>query len=647
MLGASSQGLGLSLPVVCVRRQARLFLQDSTIPQCQIRRCITSTSAPLVFGHDVQTVKDNTRDDKERQGARSAQYNEDQGMVKTMFSVALQSNTKHGARLSAFPNLHLHGAESSSSTCQNLTRRRPDVGKELDAFPEQPVVSCPSGRSLSTVKQIRWRGYLDTQKHSSAISVVGGTREDALHTKIDATGVIAARDKLLRVLESTVSAPEAWDAYTTLCNMIPDNHDVANEPFIPFAHLHRLCRLLSSNRPKTHLQFLRLLSASNFIRGTGGRIHLHEWNAIIDHAGKGWRKVRPEDWESALSLYNDMINGHPPGTMLDGSIPASEDDKIHALKPDVYTFNSLLNIAVEITEPSAVRRVTALLDEAGITPNRITYLTLLKYYGRTGHMSGVRSTILRMKEQGLELGLDGINACMWAYGQNGRHDLVKSVYRLLRHNMSPEQDMGVHDDPLALAQHLEEEEYVRGLGDLTPDETTFATVIQIMAYHGDLFTTLNVFIDMLVFFPVLPNTGVERDDPPIAVTLMNTVFRAIFLGFSRHGIPPLQDEKSLPPRLRISNPPGRPRWSLQNLQTVFDVFLNLPKEVRASRATLHWIMQAFDTTSGNDEVILREAWKRLDERFGMCWVAPTNRLATWKRRLFPEIGGDFVQNVIY
>jgi hypothetical protein len=55
-------------------------------------------------------------------------------------------------------------------------------------------------------------------------------------------------------------------------------------------------------------------------------------------------------------------------------------------------------------------------------------------------------------------------------------------------------------------------------------------------------------------------------------------------------------------------------------------------------------MQAFDATSGQDEDKLREVWAILDAklgaRFEAHWVAPTNRLAAWQRRLFPERDED-------
>ncbi len=352
----------------------------------------------------------------------------------------------------------------------------------------------------------------------------------------------------------------------------------------------------------------------------------------------------PEDWEIALSLYNDMVNGRIPGAELHGQVQLSESNNLHAVKPDVLTFNTLLNIAVKTKQVSAVRHTLALMTEAGINPSRVTFLTLLTYHGESRQMSGVRSTILRLKDHGHELGLDGINACMWAYGLNGRYDLVKIVYRLLRHNISPEEtDGGLLD----LARNIEDEEFISVPGDIKPDVATFTTVIQIMAYRGDLPTTLSVLDDMCALLPARPAAQSQYNEQQLPGTssALNGVFRAIFLGFSRHGIHSTQSVKLLPYHLRISNPPGQPHWSLQTLQTVFDTFITLPPDVKASRSTLYWIMLAFDITSSKDQIILREVWKKLDERFGMCWFGPSHRLMAWRKRLFPEASGDDVPGV--
>ena len=605
MLRASSQGLGLPLSVIHVHRRVRLL---------EHVRAVWSTNVALTLGHGSQR----TKDQKRRQNVQITQ-----GIVE-------KENTEPDSALS---NLLLYDAASPNTT-QN-SALHPARSKAVDSFLEELAASFPS-----------------VESHPPVVNTIGWNRNTMARKLV----VVDAQTKgggdicrkMLAVLGTTASPSEAWDAYTTLRHMIPDGYIMTGQQFIPFVHLHRLCRLLSASRPKNHMLFLRLLSILNYIRSTGGRIHRYEWNTVIDYAGRGWRKILPEDWETALSLYNDMVNGRTPGaqchvqvhlTEMDdlhsvgaeprGQVQLPGSDNLHAVQPDIFTFNILLDIAAETKQVSAVRHTLALMTEAGIDPNRMTFLILLKFHALSQQMSGVRSTVLRMKDQGHELGVDGINACMWAYGLNGRHDLVKSIYRLLRHNASPGE---MADDLLlALSRDIEDEALICVPSDIRPDGATYTTVIQIMAYHGDLFTALNVLSDALACLPARPG-------PRLLV--LNGVFRAIFLGFTKHGISPIQDERSLPPPLRISNPPGQPQWSLQNLQKVFDIFMNLPEDINASRTMLHWIMRAFDVTSGRDKVILQEVWKKLDKRFGMCWVASTNRLAAWRAMLFSETSGD-------
>ncbi|PFH52575.1 hypothetical protein AMATHDRAFT_139626 [Amanita thiersii Skay4041] len=446
------------------------------------------------------------------------------------------------------------------------------------------------------------------------------------------------RRRCLEVLERSFIPEEAWDAYVTLCNLVPEDRGLFDGRFIPFAHRHRLCRLLSSNKPKTHPHFLRILSVLAAIRGARGKIHLHEWNILIDHAGQGWRRPGFDDWETAFSFYNDMTTGRPPGSTL--MEPNIEGDINHVVKPDTYTYTILLNIAVSTMRLSAMRQAADIIHAAKLSPNKVTHLTMVKHSTLMKQLHGVRSTLLRMQDAGLKLGLDGINACMWAYGRNGQLDIVAMIYRLLRHNTIPEDNVEEQDGISTVTRFLEDEEYITIAPDIKPDQATYVLMIQVMAYHGNLSATMHVFMEMLTYLHMSPNDGIEesKDDSTIIVDyeLMNATFRAIFLGFARHGIPRVKSRKQLSSQQKLANPPNQPNWTLANLKTVFDTFTSVSPDLVPSRSTLHWILSAFEKASGSDESLLRTVWKKLDDKYGMCWVAPTNRLDRWRTRLFPD-----------
>ena len=452
----------------------------------------------------------------------------------------------------------------------------------------------------------------------------------------------AWRRSLLQTLATSQSVTEVWEAYSNLLYS-PDDAAIG-EPRVPFVHMHRLCRILARHRPKTRKQFLRLLSVLTAIKEAGGEIKLHEWNALIDGAGKGWRRTSINDFRTSLGIYQDMITGRVPGKSSARDQGDENELRTSPVIPDIYTYTTLISLASRTLHANAFSYATSLLASSGLAPNRITHLSLLTYFTFTKQLSGVRSTLLKMQEQKLELGLDGVNACLWSYGHNGRVDLVMMVYRLLRHNVSPEIYVG-EDDVASVARRLRVEEHIVIPPDMKPNEVTFTTVIQILAHHGNLSATLSIFMDMLssqnleMGAPLVPDANGILKPTPYSPTL--PVFRAIFLGFSRHGVCLMKDGTA-PPRFRTANPLGQPAWSLANLQALFDTFLILPDHIVVSRSMIYWIMVAFEKTSGNDVTLLRQIWKQLETRFKRPRYGPNNRLGRIQSKLFPKEVGRFV-----
>jgi hypothetical protein len=83
-----------------------------------------------------------------------------------------------------------------------------------------------------------------------------------------------------------------------------------------------------------------------------------------------------------------------------------------------------------------------------------------------------------------------------------------------------------------------------------------------------------------------------------------TAFRAIFLGFARHGI--------VTPSTIASE------WTLPTLEALFVRFLEL-EDSRPRENTLFWLVSAVARTSGNDADVLRGVFERVEGRFGYVW----------------------------
>ncbi|CAA7259477.1 unnamed protein product [Cyclocybe aegerita] len=425
----------------------------------------------------------------------------------------------------------------------------------------------------------------------------------------------------------THSVDEAWHSYVSLIEIISSTPYVYEHvDHIPLPHLHRFCRLLARHQPKTHRQYLRLLAVMTYIRHCGGILQQFEYNALVHLAGTGWRKTRVEEVTHAMSVFNDLRAGRLPGSE---GFPTLETDQRSRLQPDIYTFTSLLSLAARANDTSALRNISGLMTKAGLLPNRITHLSLLPHFTSAKNLGGLRMTLQRMRSRDMALGLDGLNACIWAYGRCERLDIAMGIYRLLRNSVIPEAYRGPGDIQETVAQL--EEEYIVVEPDIRPNKVTFITIIQLMAYSGQFRAAINVFYDMLSFdnveegAPLFPDESGQLKPAPYRASF--AVYRAIFIGFSKYGVPPA----------RLNNQ-DELDWTLDNLTALFERFLTLPKERDLSPALVHIVLAAFNTTSGSDDDAIRKAWIAMDERFGIVFrkANSDSRLVRLKARLFPD-----------
>ncbi|PBK72896.1 hypothetical protein ARMSODRAFT_953305 [Armillaria solidipes] len=428
----------------------------------------------------------------------------------------------------------------------------------------------------------------------------------------------------LHVLASTQSETEAWASYTQLLKLPTPESFPADVP-IALPNLHRLCRLLSRSKPKNRTVFLRLLSVMYLIYRSGGQLQVFHWNALIDCAGKGLRKPRMEDFKLALDVFTDMITGKPPGATYSPSEYRAMPGLGQPIEPDIVTYTTLLNIAAKTLQGHALRQATSLLRSSGLAPNRITHLCLMAYYTSTRDLNGVRSTLIQMHSRGLELGIDGANSCMWAYAHR-RLDIVRDIYRILRHSIIPEPNV---EEIASLKRKLEEEETIIIPEGMRPNEITFTSMIQCMAYNGDLDAALDAFYDMMTTDNVEVGAALQPDADgvlkPVPYNATHAIYRALFLGFARHGDHMVD---GLASRLQQKRP-----WSLDALQSIYDTFIMMPGDDVPTKTTIYWLMVAFNKVSGQDLVCMRQVWTEMVERFNGPWGGPDNRLQRMHRSL--------------
>lgn len=543
-------------------------------------------------------------------------------------------STQLPCRLLRNPALARLSRSRISSTLQSVPEERNGSGSciasaqgsNVHLLPSRPTVST-NGTPYSTHPSVLSRmpalpADKNSVNHLVGIDSLSDTQDHQQHGRVpriqrphrapDHTKRKCPAQKrrtLLWLMLTSKSPDRAWAAYRELlsCRVV-----------IPHHLLHRLVRLLASIKPRTRTVHLQLLSVLKTLQTNRGQVRLWEWNTLIDSAGKQWHKTRLEDYENSLDIFNKK-GVLPTGnaTSAGEALNAEIDSCVTQQEPDIWTYNILLSIATRSNLPLTVRHASSLLRASGLPPNRYTYLCLLRYFAVREDLRSVRSTLHKMKQQGMEVGLDGVNACLWAYARNGRFDVALRVYRVLCSNVKPTPNLGEHNID-------EDSGYIRdtvgldALDGLEPDAITYTMMIQTLAYHGDLRNALSVFVDMLS----TPNreAGARTDDTTDSVCYKPSMaaFRGLFLGFARHGRN--QEHRTVVAEpIAALFPSSQASWDQDTLETVFAAFLQLPSLPKPTDRLFYWVLVAFDKTSGHDTAKLREVWTKLETKYGDGW----------------------------
>ncbi|TFK56173.1 hypothetical protein OE88DRAFT_1673415 [Heliocybe sulcata] len=385
------------------------------------------------------------------------------------------------------------------------------------------------------------------------------------------------RGRLLKRLSDAKTLDDAWDAYL-------DRRSIPDPPPMSLSYLHRLAALIASVSPRTRARFLQLYSVFSSIERAGGTPFLWERNALMDFA--------------------------VPDNSDDDNRPDTTQQQHGAeIQPDVYSHTTLLNIAGRTKESGAMRHARKLFRLSQIVPNRITHLVMLRYFTSLNDSKAIRHTMSLLLDLNITLDIAAINAIIWAFAKTGRLELAWNIYRVLRCHLMPEEGTAEEDGEdihVINARLLQNRMSIpRGM---VPDHVTYHIIIQACVYHGDAVRALQTFIDML-------STTIRRpsvhDEEPRTFPPTMTAYRAFFHGFALHGPSPTAPD-SIAPFVTKGD------WNLQNLELIFENFLELPDGMPSHR-TVWWIIVAFVRTSNADVDKLRSMWSRLENRFPGHW----------------------------
>jgi len=447
---------------------------------------------------------------------------------------------------------------------------------------------------------------------TSDVSDIPREQSTTQSNEVDDTLRESSERGLKRIIHTSNNLDEVWEAFRILIEYKPPPDSIlVNEDF------KRIFAVLCNQKPRTRSIFLKMMEICNVTHAMGFEMELWQWNAFIDASAKGFHSVREEDYETALGVYNDLRRKHNSKSGRD-----ELDTLVEMEEPgDIVTFTTLLSIAFQTRSSTLVQHASKLLEYSQLPPNRITELAVIPYLTRSGEYHAVKSVIENVHAKGMEVGIDGLNALMWAYAYNEAVEYPLGIYRTLRSNV-------LESIP---APELEKVDVVTNIGEyviprnLAPDRATYTLLIQALAYHGYFVLALEVFRDMIVL-PKPPAMSYRYRNAPseyLPSAHLIPVYRALFLGFSRHGQPePNANQKPAKPLPEFATqlavrqkPKGLTPWNVHNLQIIFGMFMESVGDCIPNNRTLFWILKGFARTSRNSLKKMKDVWNILSARF--------------------------------
>ena len=508
--------------------------------------------------------------------------------------------------------------QSSSTHLQNIVgeegRRVEGEYRQVDTKGKKPAMmngfpsqDANSRQSLTSMTQAR------QELVSVETPVVVSRNEEEL----------AIRKECLQeqgLIQRTKSIEVAWDAYKRLLALEEEYIEAGNSRHIVFVRqqtLYKLSRLLASSKPHTRQTFLRLLAVLSRVRKQGGSIKLWQWNAVIDCAGKGWRKTTVDDYKNALSVFNEMTGSREKLSARDKSLLAPlAGQSLEPVEPDIITYTTLLNIASKTKDRSAMRHAHTLLQTSNLPKDEIAHLSTLTFEVHHHGITGARQVFDNIRSEGLDHSLNGINAFLWSCMREGRISTAEQIYEALLRN--EEGVSGVDSAEEGTAAPVDRT--IEGLcisASLVPDFITHTIMAQGFAYHGYLLESLDA-LDIL-FRALEAEEGKEAakeeqngDFGDIMDVYKRTLpaFRGLFLGFKRHG---QSSRKSTFPSHTMSRKSFP--WDEASLNTVLDTFFNLPEGLPLKENMVYWAMMALQRVTDRDEEKMKSLWLRLQDHF--------------------------------
>ncbi|KAG9007541.1 hypothetical protein FRB90_009351 [Tulasnella sp. 427] len=429
----------------------------------------------------------------------------------------------------------------------------PKSGGEAPHSTIPPASSSPPHPTPSRPQQSLDHRRPSPRKHDT--SSAHGLQEQTtsvLNTPVDeATEVPQARQRFFHhhLTESIRNrrVATAWHIYEAQKNRVRKDGRRGGRS-VPTGLIHSLFALLAGAHPQTRLHYVRMKELAYVLRRRGhGNVREWEWNALINAAGRGFRKTTEADyraamevldeWEADVRLSKDLSHSSQDVAAADGSTFIGKST------PSIQTYNILVSIAARTGSRQLYQDALHRLQRFAGKLDAVSYLTRITHYREKGQLDQIPRLLERMLADGLPLHVDGANAIIWAYASNGHLETAQQIYKTMIPNTSSSPppsfpsishlSSASSTNPILCVPSI-----LKAISALHPDHRTYIMLVQAYAQAGQLASALDTLQDYLA--TISEDKGAQGSSAKLGHIRagdkqLTAAFRGIFLGFVKYG----------------------------------------------------------------------------------------------------------------
>ncbi|CAA6657314.1 unnamed protein product [Spirodela intermedia] len=187
------------------------------------------------------------------------------------------------------------------------------------------------------------------------------------------------------------------------------------------------------------------------------------YSAMIDAmAREEKRRLDPVTFSTVIKVYSTSNN-------FDGALNVYEEMKALGVKPNLITYNTLLDAMGRAGRPWQVKTIYREMESNGFSPNRATYAALVRAYSRARYPEDALRVYREMKGKGVELNVVLCNTLLAMCA-----------------------DLGYVDEAVEIFQEMKRSPEL-----CKPDSWTYSSLITIYSCSGQVEEAESIFTEMV------------------------------------------------------------------------------------------------------------------------------------------------------